>query len=101
MINIKNIDGNECFKWCLVRYLNPADHHPARITKTDTDFAETLDFKYIKFPVKVRDIHIFVVIVFQPFSTEQISKCHIKDYFKINGKQRIIMPRKREYVKFK
>ena len=57
MINIQNIDDNECFKWCLVRYLNPADHHPARITKADKDFAKRLDFKDIKFPVKIRDIH--------------------------------------------
>ena len=45
LINIQNTDGNECFKCCLVRYLNPADHHPARITED------------IKFPVKTRDIH--------------------------------------------
>ena len=57
MINIHNIDGSECFKWYLVRYLNPADHHPARITKADKDFAKKLDFKDIKFPVKVKDIH--------------------------------------------
>ena len=56
LINIQNIDDNECFKWCLVRYLNPADHHPARITKADKDFAKRLDFKDIKFPVKIRDI---------------------------------------------
>ena len=30
LINIQNNDDNECFKWCLVRYLNPADHHPAK-----------------------------------------------------------------------
>ena len=41
----------------MVRYLNPADHHPARITKADKDFAKKLDFKGIKFPVKIRDIH--------------------------------------------
>ena len=41
----------------LVRYLNLADHHPARITKTDKDFAKKLDFKDTKFPVKVRHIH--------------------------------------------
>ena len=35
LINIQNIDDNECFKWCLVRYLNPADHNPIRITKPD------------------------------------------------------------------
>ena len=55
MINIQNT--NECFKWCLVRYLNPADRNPAKITKADKDFAKRLDFKDIKFPVKIRDIH--------------------------------------------
>ena len=57
LMNIKNIDDNECFKWCLVRYLNPADHHLARITKADKDFAKKLDFKDIKFPVKINDNH--------------------------------------------
>ena len=56
MINIQNIDDGECFKWCLVRYLPPENYHSARITKADKDFAKELDFKYIKFPVKVRDI---------------------------------------------
>ena len=56
MINIQNIDDNECFKWCLVRYLNPADHHLARITKVDKAFSKILDFKYITFPFKVGDI---------------------------------------------
>ena len=46
-IHIQNIDDNECFRQCLVRYLNPANHHPARVTNKDKDFAETLDFKYI------------------------------------------------------
>ena len=35
------------------------------------------------------------------FITEEILKRHIKDCFKSNGKQRIIMPKKCEYVKFK
>ena len=37
----------------------------------------------------------------QTFSTEEILKCHIKDCFKINGKQRIIMLKKVDYAKFK
>ena len=41
----------------MIRYLNPADHHPARITKSDKNFTKTLDFKDIKFPVKTRNIH--------------------------------------------
>ena len=56
LINIQNIDDNECFKWSLVGYLNPADRNPARITKADKDFAKRLDFKGIKFPVKIKDI---------------------------------------------
>ena len=34
-MNIWNIDDNECFKWCLVWYLNPADHYPERIKKAN------------------------------------------------------------------
>ena len=52
LINIQNTDDNECFKWCLVRYLNPADHRPARITKADKHFVMRRDFKDIKYPVK-------------------------------------------------
>ena len=33
LIYIQNIDDNECFKWCVVRYVNPADYNPRRITK--------------------------------------------------------------------
>ena len=51
LINIQNIDDNECFKWYLVRCLHPADHHPTKA------FPKRLDFKDIKFPVKTRDIH--------------------------------------------
>ena len=50
MINIQNIDNNECFRWCLVRYLYHADHHPARITNPDKNFAKERSFKDIKFP---------------------------------------------------
>ena len=37
----------------------------------------------------------------QAFSTEEILKRHIKDCFQINDKQRIIMSKKEQYVKFK
>ena len=37
----------------------------------------------------------------QTFSTEGILKRHIKNWFKINGKQNIIMLKKGEYVKLK
>ena len=57
LINIQNTDDNKCFKWCLVRYLSSADHHPVRNKKADKDFTKRLDFKDIKFLVKTRDIH--------------------------------------------
>ena len=41
----------------MVRYLHPADHHPERIRKVNILYGEKLDFKDIKFSVKVRDIH--------------------------------------------
>ena len=53
LINIQNLDDNKCFKWYLVRYLNPADRNPPRIAKADKHFAKKLVFKDIKFPVKV------------------------------------------------
>ena len=43
----------------------------------------------------------FYLYCLQAFSTEEILKRHIKDCFKINGKQRSIMPKKGEYVRFK
>ena len=54
LINIQNIDYNECFKWCLVRYLHPVEKESNRITKSDKDFAKKLDFKDIKVPIKIR-----------------------------------------------
>ena len=44
------------FKPVLVKYLNPADHHPARIRKLGKDFSRKLDFKDVKFPAHIRDI---------------------------------------------
>ena len=55
MINIQNNYNNECFKWSLVRYLYPEDHHPARITKAYKDFARVLYLIDIRFPVKIRE----------------------------------------------
>ena len=42
-----------------------------------------------------------LLLLFRSFSTEDISKRQIKECFKINDKQRIIMTKKGEYVKFK
>ena len=57
MINIQNIDDNECFESCLARYLHTADHNPTKTRNVDKDFARKFDFKDIKFSVKIRDFH--------------------------------------------
>ena len=44
-------------KCCLVKYLNPEEHNPRRTRKADEDFSKKLEFRDIKFPVKIRDIH--------------------------------------------
>ena len=56
MIN-QNFNDNECFKWCLVRYLDPEDRHSARIRKINKLFGDELDFEDIPFPVKISDVH--------------------------------------------
>ena len=40
-----------------MRYLNPADHHPATTRKFDKMFESKLDYKDIKFPIKIRDFY--------------------------------------------
>ena len=35
LVNIQNVDDNESFKWCLLRYLDPVDHNPRRIRKAN------------------------------------------------------------------
>ena len=40
-----------------IRYLNPTDRNPAKITKDN--FAKKFDFKGPKFPVKIIYIHIY------------------------------------------
>ena len=49
LINIQCIYDNECFKLCLIRYLNPSDCKQVRITRADKDLTKKLDFKYMTF----------------------------------------------------
>ena len=37
--------------------LTSCNHNPRRIRKVDRDFVREFDFKEIKFPVKITDIH--------------------------------------------
>ena len=54
LINVQNIDDNKCFKWYLVRYLDPADHRLSKIVKADKDFAKEIHFKDIRFLAKIK-----------------------------------------------
>ena len=53
------MNDNECFKWCLVRYLHPTDHHPTRARKVNKLFEVKLDFEDMKFPDKIEKKHSF------------------------------------------
>jgi len=55
----ENKTDNQCFKWCIARALNPVKDHPERITGKLEEQAETLNFKNISFPVKLKDIDKF------------------------------------------
>jgi len=55
LINPKNLDDNECFRWCHVRKLNPIKRNPQRITLKDKELAKTLDYSGISFPVSYND----------------------------------------------
>ena len=43
----------------------------------------------------------FLRYCLKAFCTKQMLKSHIKNHFKINGKETIIMPKKGKFVKFK
>ena len=50
LINIKNND-QKCFLLCHVRYINPVKINPERITQTDKELANNLDYDGTEFPV--------------------------------------------------
>ena len=54
LINIKNND-QKCFLWCHVRHINPVKIHPERITQTDKELANDLDYDGFEFPVQEKD----------------------------------------------
>ena len=47
---------NECFRLCLVRYLNPVNKNPAIIGNIDIEFAKQLNFKSMKFPFQKKKL---------------------------------------------
>ena len=54
LINIKNND-NKCVLWCHIRHLNLVEKNHQRITKTDKEMINKLNYEGIKFPVSKKD----------------------------------------------
>ena len=54
LINIKNED-NYCFIWSYIRYLNPLNKNPNRLTKKDKELFNNIyqKLKYFEFPLKI------------------------------------------------
>ena len=58
LINMQNED-EECFKWCMLRALNPKDTNPQRIDKDLKSKQDTINMEGIKYPVDFRGIDRF------------------------------------------
>ena len=54
LINLKNKD-HECFMWCHVRLIIPANSHSERINKKDKETAANLNYSHIAFPLDIND----------------------------------------------
>ena len=59
LINIKNTD-NYCFIWSYIRYINPLNKNPNRITKEDKELFNNIyeKLKYFEFPLKINKSNI-------------------------------------------
>ena len=58
IINMKNQD-EECFKWCILRALNPKNKNAERVDSDLKSKVETLNMQGIRYPVSFRDIDRF------------------------------------------
>ena len=50
LINTQN-KNNKCFRWSLVRCLNPVNRNPAKVRNVDRKFVKQLNFKGVDFLV--------------------------------------------------
>ena len=59
IINVKNENDNECFKWAVTSAVFPAKEHAERISKQMRKDSEKFDWTGIEFPVSVKQIDKF------------------------------------------
>ena len=50
---------NKCFLWCVLRALNPKEHHAQRIDKELMEKENTLNMEGIEYPVSLKDLNKF------------------------------------------
>ena len=72
LINIQNED-NECFRWCLARYLNFVNKNPGKIRNIDSEFVNQPNFKGVKRLLKNRKKNASAVV----FGYEDETPYHI------------------------
>ena len=59
LTNMKNVDDEKCFVWCLGRWKNPVDKNPQRITPLLKKQCEEFNLEGISFPISWRGIDRF------------------------------------------
>ena len=59
IINVKNTNDNECFKWAVTSALHPIESHPERLTKKLRENSKHFDWSDMTFPTTFKDINKF------------------------------------------
>lgn len=59
LINPKNINDDECFKWCVTEAVYPQKDARQKITKISRGNAKLFNWDGVKFPVKLTQINLF------------------------------------------
>ena len=59
IINVKNENDNECFKWAVTSAVFPAKEHGERLSKQMREDSEKFDWSGIEFPVSLKQIDKF------------------------------------------
>ena len=61
IVNVKNLDDDQCFKWSVARYLNPAarKRDAEKLTQKLKDQSEKLDWTCTSFPTPLHELDIF------------------------------------------
>ena len=76
LIDIQN-NNNECFRQCLVRYVNPVRKNIAKIRNVDRVFAKQLNFKNFLFTNKTAKIEKQNNLSINVFGYQNKTSCHI------------------------